>query len=192
MKFWHILCALTLLCLVVLVGCRSGSKSGSTSTNQNNAAAIETSDSVPVPNQSSNENRLILAMPDCTDKAAGEIFSVSLQGDFIEPFYQISARLKFDSTAIQPVSAEKGSWFANSDIEYLNLAQKDILPFALTPKNQTSKARNGNGTLAKFKFRIIDPSKDCRVQLINDLTFLHVRNDKQQRIVVNIEREVTK
>lgn len=191
MKFWHTICLTLFICIITLIGCRSGNGKHSVDTSQNDIQASDTSDT-QIPSSSQQSNRLILSMPDCSNKKAGETFEVILNGEFLDPFYQISGRLEFDSNSVRPTSCSKGDWFTSNDIEYFNLNQKDILPFALTPKYGKGKARTGKGTLARFQFQIIDPSKDCRVQLENNLTNLQVRNEQQGRLNVNLEREVTK
>jgi hypothetical protein len=145
-------------------------------------------------------------LPSLNGKPAGTEFEFVLRATLTEPVFQGSARIVYDSSVVEPVSAIHGKGLPSGEVVLMRsdtrpgtLVLSDVdraanfhgcVPFAFTAKPGGASLAPGGAELLRVKFRLKQASpRNIPVRLQNDPEFLQLRSDKGQRIAFDLDRE---
>jgi hypothetical protein len=202
---------LILIILTLLIAAVSGSACGSRSHQLANNQPQPNGPSAPsAPVDAANKavrTQLVTSLPALQGLPAGSEFEFTLSGSFTEPVFQGSARLLYDSSVVQPVSATAGKVLPSGAVVLartdahpgvLAISSNDrpanmdgCVPFAFTGRPGGASITPGGGELLRVRFRLkIAKPGSIPVRLQNDPEFLQLRNSQGQRVAFDLEREV--
>ena len=186
------------------IGCGSHARRLDTGSVRGNTPQQPQSDPVAAVDDAA-RTRLISELPSLAGKPAGTEFEFVLHATLTEPVFQGSARIVYDSSIVEPVTAIHGKDLPSGAIVLarinvpgtLSLSSVDratnldgCVPFAFTARPGGSAISPGAAELLRAKFRLKRASPDgIPIRLQNDPQFLQLRSSKGQRIVFDLDRK---
>ena len=140
-------------------------------------------------------NVLSTSMPALGSLSAGAEFDFTINGEFVSPLFQGSARVLYDPATVQLLSAARGAlipsggvFLCRADMQPGALQSPDarmsgVIPFAFTGQPGEPGIAPGRGELLRLRFRLLArPSGGACIRLLNDPAFLQLRDAQGQRL----------
>ena len=147
-------------------------------------------------------NVLSVSMPALALLQTGAEFDVVLRVRFAEALYQGCGRVAYDSAVLKPVTVTRGTAIPAGDVFVAKLdagqlaggatsGQDAVVPFAFTGLNGAGCVAKASGELLRIRFRLIAASSaQYPLRLLNDPSFLQLREPSGQRLSFDLSEEV--
>jgi hypothetical protein len=192
--------------MLLVLGCGSRSRQPvAESSSRGNTPQQPTTEQGPA-QEDAPRTRLISELPALSGKPAGTEFEFVLRATLVEPVFQGSARIIYDSNLVEPVNATSGKGLpsgvvvlarTNAAPGTLQLTSIDrpaafdgCVPFAFTSRPGGAAISPGAAELLRVKFRLKRASPaGIPVRLQNDPQFLQLRSSQGLRLAFDLERE---
>ncbi len=191
MRLFTVIALLTIFLFVIVIACGRGQKQNFNGLETNNSSKNPIPE-IPLDPNAPERNVLIVRAPDTAGMKAGDEFDVVVAYKFCEDVYQGSGRLLYDSSAVEPVRASKGSGIPKDAVFMCRIHENDIVPFAFTSLERQRGVGTGEGSLITVRFRAKkEIINGIRFRLQNGPEFLQLRDDKGKRFSFDLSSEVT-
>jgi hypothetical protein len=127
-----------------------------------------------------------IALRVAAEPAANSFQTVELRARDVAELYQLSCRIAFDPSAVEPLQCSRGALVDDRAAFFSTTVADGYVPIAFTYHAGEAIATSA-GSLAAIEFRILDDSIDPGYHLIDNEEYLIARDSAGQALTVALE-----